>query len=169
MKIAVGSKNAVKVNAVKEVFEEKEFTLVSDNVSSDVSEQPFSDQETVQGAMNRAYNVLKSTEASIGIGLEGGVVETPQGIYLCNWGALTDGDITVTAGGARILLPDEFRTPLLEGVELGVLMDEYTKKIEVGKNEGAVGIFTNGRLKRKDMFVHIVELLRGQYEYKKNN
>lgn len=169
MKIAIGSKNAVKINAVKEVFVGKDYSFQSDNVSSGVSEQPFSDQETVEGAMNRSLNVLKSTDATIGIGLEGGVVDTPQGIYLCNWGALTDGEITVTAGGARILLPDEFRESLLNGIELGTLMDNYTKKTEVGKNEGAVGIFTNGRMNRKDMFVHIVEMLRGQYEYKKNN
>lgn len=169
MKIAIGSKNAVKINAVKEVFEGKNYSYTSVNVSSDVSEQPFSDQETIQGAINRSQNVLKNTDAEIGIGLEGGVVETVQGIYLCNWGALTDGEITVTAGGARILLPDEFRNPLLNGVELGTLMDDFTKKTEVGKNEGAVGIFTNGRMNRKDMFVHIVEMLLGQYEYKKNN
>lgn len=169
MKIAIGSKNVVKINAVKDIFVEKECTFVSENVSSDVSEQPFSDQETMQGAINRANNVLRETGATIGVGLEGGVVETPQGIFLCNWGALTDGNITVTAGGARILLPDEFQMPLLNGVELGTIMDSYAKKTDVGKNEGAIGIFTNGRMNRKDLFVHIVEMLRGQYEYQKNN
>ena len=41
-------------------------------MQSGVSPQPFSDEETIQGAINRARAAVKETGADIGIGLEGG-------------------------------------------------------------------------------------------------
>src|SRR5699024_8922648 len=49
--------------------------------------------------------------------------------------------------------------------ELGDMMDSYAHKQAVRNNEGAIGIFTNDLISRKDMFVHVVKLLRGQWEY----
>ncbi len=170
VKIAIGTTNKAKVNAIKEVcchYYHKEAIFSCEEVPSGVSPQPFSDQETMQGAMNRAVNAREQGKADIGIGLEGGVLEAPQGIFLCNWGALTDGQITVVASGARILLPEEFELPLMNGVELGKLMDEYTKRENIREHEGAIGIFTNGYVDRKEMFIHVTKLLLGQYEYKK--
>ena len=57
-------------------------------MSSEVSAQPLSDNETMTGAINRAKNALKSEDAQIGVGLEGGVVKTEHGYFLCNWGAI---------------------------------------------------------------------------------
>lgn len=45
-------------------------------------------------------------------------------------------------------------------------MDDYTQKENIRKHEGAVGVFTNGRVDRADMFSHVMRLLLGQYEYK---
>lgn len=69
----------------------------------------LSDEETMQGAINRAKRALEDGEAPIGIGLEGGVMKTEHGLFMCNWGALatSDGKVFV-AGGARITLPDDF-------------------------------------------------------------
>jgi len=44
-------------------------------------------------------------------------------------------------------------------------MDDYTRKKNIRHHEGAIGIFTNGKMLRKDMFAHVVILLRGQLEY----
>lgn len=169
MKIAIGTTNKAKVSAIQEAFQHFNAIFTCEDVPSQVSPQPFSDQETLQGAMNRAVNARKQGKADIGIGLEGGVLEAPQGIFLCNWGALTDGEITVVASGAKILLPEEFELPLINGVELGKIMNEFTKKENIRENEGAVGIFTNGYVDRKEMFVHVTKLLLGQYEYKKGH
>lgn len=85
---------------------------------------------------------------------------------LCNWGALAArGMEPIVAGGARIPLPEEIAVQLLNGAELGPVMDEYAKKQNVRKNEGAVGIFTNGQINRSEMFAHVMKLLAGQYEY----
>ena len=71
MLVAIGSTNSAKVNAVKNVAEKFGFSVVAQSVPSNVSNQPRSDAETIQGATNRARNVLEATKSDIGIGLEG--------------------------------------------------------------------------------------------------
>ena len=46
-------------------------------------------------------------------------------------------------------------------------MDDYAKMKNVRKHEGAIGIFTDGVINRVEMFTHIMNLLVGQYHYKK--
>jgi inosine/xanthosine triphosphatase len=169
MKVAVGSQNPAKINAVKAVFKETDYEIVSIDAESGVSDQPMSDEETIRGAVNRAIEAAEKGEAGVGIGLEGGVQQTPYGLMLCNWGALAvKGMEPIIAGGARIPLPDEVAQQLLAGSELGPVMDDYAKKQNVRKNEGAIGIFTNGQIDRSEMFTHVMKLLAGQYEYKRN-
>jgi inosine/xanthosine triphosphatase len=167
MKIIIGTKNPAKIAAVKSAFSGYEAEFMTVDVPSGVSEQPFSDEETIKGAVNRAIRALEAGEGDIGIGLEGGVQETSFGLCLCNWGALiTPNSLPIIAGGARILLPEEIAERLRSGEELGPVMEDYAQKADVRKNEGAVGIFTNGKIDRTSMFSHIMHLLIGQYEYK---
>lgn len=169
MRVAIGSKNPAKITAVQEVFKDEEYEIVAVNAESGVSEQPMSDEETIKGAINRAIEAAKKGETTIGIGLEGGVQQTPHGLMLCNWGALAvKGMKPIIAGGARLPLPEEVAAKLLAGAELGPVMDAYAKKQNVSKKEGAVGIFTNGQINRSEMFIHVMKLLAGQYEYQKS-
>jgi len=162
MKIIIGSKNPTKIKAVKDIFLNDE--VISLDVPSHVSVQPYSDEETMEGAINRAKQC--STDEAIGIGLEGGVMYIQNQLFLCNWGALVTPNHNVyTASGARIPLPDEIDVQLKAGFELGDLMDIYAMKKEVRNNEGAIGIFTNEQVSRHDMFAHVVKLLRGQWAY----
>lgn len=164
MKIVIGSKNPTKIQAVQAIFESDH--IVSLNAKSDVSAQPFTDEETRTGAINRAKQCARSGENLIGIGLEGGVMELENDLYLCNWGALaTSNNEVFTASGARIRLPKEIALELENGAELGDLMDDFAHKSSVRNNEGAIGIFTNELMTRKDMFSHVVTLLKGQWEY----
>ncbi|MDC3415801.1 DUF84 family protein [Aquibacillus salsiterrae] len=164
MQIFIGSKNPTKIKAVENEFPLFEIEAV--DVSSKVSLQPFSDEETLEGAINRAKECATLAKGAIGIGLEGGVTEMESGLFLCNWGALVDehGELYM-ASGARILLPNEVSSKLEKGIELGEIMDDYAKKKDVRKNEGAIGIFTNQLVGREEMFTHVMRLLRGQYEY----
>ncbi|RHW40785.1 DUF84 family protein [Neobacillus notoginsengisoli] len=171
MKIIIGSKNPAKVSAVKNAFQtDDSIEFIAMDIPSGVSAQPFSDEETIEGAINRAHAALEEGNGEIGIGLEGGVNATKHGLFLCNWGALVqEGFPPIIAGGARIPLPDEIAGKLLAGRELGPVMDDYTKKKDIRENEGAVGVFTNGQISRTEMFTHVTKLLAGQYEYRKNN
>lgn len=163
MNILIGSKNPAKIDAAGVVFIDDKVTGI--DVPSKVSAQPLTDEETREGAINRALQCVSEPSCDIGIGLEGGVMPVDGQLYVTNWGALAnrDGEV-VTAAGARIQLPQEFAAQLNQGQELGDLMDDYAKRKDVRKKEGAIGIFTNELISRKEMFVHVVKLLKGQYE-----
>src|SRR5690625_2896370 len=125
MNVMVGSKNPTKIQAVEDVF--TGYDVISIDVSSDVSRQPFSDEETRLCATNRAKQA--ATNDDLGIGLEGGVMYWGDELYLCNWGALVtrQGDI-FTASGGRTRLPKELDTQLQAGDGLGDIIDHTTRK-----------------------------------------
>ena len=168
MFIAIGTKNKAKTAAVEGVaaqyFKSCTFTHIS--VPSGVAEQPFSDAETRQGAINRAVHALEATGADVGFGLEGGVYELNGMMYCCNWGAvaLQDGTI-ISSSGASFVLPEEIAVKLRNGEELGPVMDVFTKTKDIRHHAGAIGIFTEGLVDRQAMFEHIVTLLIGQVFY----
>jgi inosine/xanthosine triphosphatase len=166
MKIGIGSSNPAKIKAADaflNYFENGELAVFSSD--SLVSAQPFSDDETKTGAINRAKDCVRQG-AAIGLGFEGGVMEMEDGMYLSNWGAVADeqGNI-LTAAGARILLPAPIVEGLRHGKELGQLMGEWTNDPEIRKKDGAIGVFTAGLLTRSEMFSHISTILLGQYVY----
>lgn len=166
MKIAIGTKNTAKVNAVQNrcitLLDNVEFIML--DVPSLVSAQPLGDAETLQGAKNRAIQACKEQNSDMAFGLEGGVKELDGQLYMCNWGALqTRSGQQYIAGGAQIPLPEEIADSLRTGGELGPLMDVYTNQIGIRYHEGAIGVFTHGIVKRAEMFEHIVNLLVGQY------
>lgn len=166
MQIVIGSKNKAKVKAVQSVFQNE--TVISLQVPSHVSTQPFSDEETRVGAMNRALECAKLYPTSYCIGLEGGVMYVGENLFLCNWGAFTTPDKNIfTASGARIALPDKITAELLAGKELGEVMDQFANKEEVGQKEGTIGILTNNEITRESMFAHVIHLLKGQWLYYK--
>lgn len=166
MKIAIGTKNQAKNKAVQNIcmslINQPEF--ISLDVSSNVSAQPFGDEETLQGAKNRALQACNEASVHMAFGLEGGVKELDGQLYICNWGVLhTKEGQQYIAGGAQLPLPQEVAHAVRNGEELGPVMERYTNQTGIRHNEGAVGIFTCNIVKRADMFEHIVKLLLGQY------
>jgi len=172
MLVSIGTKNKAKTaaitNIVNNYFEQLEY--INLDVPSNVSEQPRSDEETRQGAINRALNSLNKSGADFNFGLEGGVRIIEGKMYCCNWGALAlkDGSV-ITAAGALFLLPDRIANEILAGKELGPVMDAYTNEKGIRHNKGAIGVFTDNLVDRTEMFEHIVKLLIGQYLYTKNH
>ncbi|MTT32533.1 DUF84 family protein [Terrilactibacillus sp. BCM23-1] len=166
MLISIGTTNPAKLKAVESLiqFEKLEATCQSIETTSGVRAQPLSDEETRKGAIHRAKSALEISRSDISIGLEGGVTEHHGELYLCNWGALVDRQGHLfTASGAKIVLPTILADGIRQGHELGDLIDEFSKKHNVRKGAGTIGILTNGRLNRSDMFFHVLLLLYGQY------
>ena len=64
-----------------------------------------------------------------------------HGLFVCNWGAMAtkDGEIYI-AGGARIPLPEIVAERLLNGEELGPVMDDFTKKANISKKISEYGM-----------------------------
>lgn len=160
-KIIVGSLNPTKVEAVKEVFSHMKVEAIK--APSKVLAQPIGNEMTRVGAINRAQFSLENGEGMYGIGFEGGVLFISGQLYLCNWGALLtrNGDL-FTASGFNIPLPNSFTVPILAGEELGNLIEQYSNKIYSRSKEGAIGLFTNDLMVRKDIYLQIATLLKGQ-------
>ncbi|GEM05867.1 NTPase [Halolactibacillus miurensis] len=162
MEIVLGSKNKAKQQAVMEVF--KDAVIHTTDAPSDVSAQPFSDQETLTGAINRSIFSRNTLEHGIGIGLEGGIMEIKGQLYLTNWGALTDETHQIyVASGARVPIPSPIADALKPGIELGDVMEKYTQDHHIRHHQGAIGIFTDGLITRDKMFEHVLLQLKGQY------
>ena len=150
MYVAVGSENPTKIAAVERVLSDASHTAVP--VGSGVPEQPWGRDETVEGARNRAIGALDATDADYGVGIEGGVAErpTPGGLWLVMWAAVTDGTDTHFGAGPSIRLPDTVADRLHDGEELGPILDDELGREELGKQEGAIGVYTAGRVSRAD-------------------
>lgn len=155
LNIAVGSQNPTKQDAVKTAFSKMGFNIqiIGLDVPSGVSPQPMSDEETIQGAINRAQASLESGPFDYGIGLEGGLAKTAYGTFLCNWGAVINREGVVgIAGGLRIMLPDEVVAEIEKGFELGDVIDRWACGKDIKKKEGTIGILTLGQITRSQMF-----------------
>ncbi|MFC6717138.1 inosine/xanthosine triphosphatase [Natrialbaceae archaeon GCM10025810] len=147
MKVAVGSTNPVKVDAVERTLERFDPTVTPVAVDSGVPEQPWSIVETVTGAENRARRALERVDdAGYGVGLEGGVarLEGVPNLALIMWAAVTDGERIGRGSGPTIALPDAVATRLEDGAELGPVMDEYLGTTDVAETTGAIGVLTDG-------------------------
>lgn len=162
-KIYVGSTNNAKVKAVKDCL--PDFEVIPVKVNSNVSLQPMSDEETIQGALNRAKSLPND---GLQLGLEAGVQIHNKIMFLVNWGVLIDKDNVYYAGGTRIPLPDNVKNELLNGdKELSDVMEKVANEKDIRSKEGAIGYFTMNQVVRSDIFVHIVKLLYGQYLFNK--
>ncbi len=165
-KAYVGSLNKIKVGATTEVLSQYGYEVIGIDAPSQVSAQPMTDDETIEGATNRALGLPTD---GLRIGLEAGVMLHKDTLFLTNWGVLIDEDGNrIVAGGTRIALPDEVKKTLFEdGLELSDAMAKHYNTKDIKFKEGAIGYFSNSLVTRNDNFVHIIKLLYGRYLYMK--
>ena len=159
-RIAVGSKNPVKVAAARAVLTRlaPEITVESVAVPSGVPDQPFGDEETIRGAIERARAAREQLGADFGIGLEGGVVEMADGtMRTCAWAAVVSRNGRHGVGGSLAMpLPDCVATMIRGGTELGHAMDKLTGQPKTKHGAGAVGILTAGLVDRQAAYEVLV-------------
>lgn len=160
MKVIVGSTNPVKVGAAREVFEkiDPNVEIVSIAVESGVPHQPWGDEETRQGAINRAHAAMRDG-ADYAVGFEGGVVETEHGIMTCAWCAVINAAEKCGLGGSvNMMLPPKVQDALRHGAELGPAMDDLVGESNTKQGSGAAGILTDGLTDRKMEYEHMLAL-----------
>lgn len=164
MHVAVGSENPVKVAAVERCLPDAETVAV--DVDSGVAEQPRGREETVEGARNRAAAALAATDATLGVGIEGGVSERspPEGLWLIMWAAVTDGERTEYGAGPALRLPADLAERVRGGEELGPVLGDRLDRTAVNEQEGAVGVFTGGTLTRAEALAAAVACALGPFE-----
>ena len=160
MKVLVGSKNPVKINSVKEAFSKyfQNNEVLGINVNSGVSIQPVN-EETFNGAQNRITALFKiNTEenhnADYFVGIEGGIIQVNNTWFGFGCMCIADKNHRFGYGTSPFFeLPDSIIKELLNGKELGDVMDEITGKYNTKQKEGAIGFFTNGIMHRTDLYI----------------
>ncbi len=156
--VHVGSTNPVKLAAVRETFQgydaAAELTIVGREVSSGVSDQPVSLDETIRGAINRARNAFHGCDLSVG--LEDGLVAVPytqsgyMNICAC---VIFDGRREFLGLSSAFEYPVEVvRLIIEEGLDVTRAFRQtgLSDNPTLGSAEGAIGILTKGRLTRTD-------------------
>lgn len=150
--INVGSRNPVKINAVKNVFSNyiKNFRINGIEVGSGVKSQPTSREEIMKGAFNRAINALG--EGDYGIGIEAGVIFYEKfDIFIdVQYCFIVDCQGRVSFGhGSGFAYPQSFNEEIRKGREVGEIMAEVSGIENIGKSIGAIGYLTRGVLSRE--------------------
>ncbi|MBI3334958.1 MAG: inosine/xanthosine triphosphatase [Candidatus Portnoybacteria bacterium] len=158
MIINVGSTNKAKVEAVKEVIRYYDFLrdakVRAVEVSSNVSHQPISIEETVKGATSRAKNAWETCDLSFGI--ESGLMKVPytktgyMDVCVC---AIYDGKEYHLGLSSAFEYPKELTRLIFdEGINATQAAHKIglTKNPRIGSGKGIIGILTKGRLTRKE-------------------
>ncbi len=149
--IAVGSLNPVKIEAVRNVMERiyGSVRIFAVDSKSGVPEQPFED-ETVQGAINRAKGAIGDHKMAVGI--EAGVFERYDGLYDVQHCAVIDSDGKITIGmGSGFRYPDKVAELVRNGKTVGEAMKEIYSGKDIGREQGAIGILSKGLLDRREL------------------
>ena len=159
MKIAVGSRNPVKIAAARNVLLKiyPGAEIISVEVDSKVSSHPLTDAEAIAGARERAQQARKITGSDLGVGLEGSTVDIDGKHMTAGWAAVFDGTRFHIGGGGHLLLPPAVdRKIRRENKELGTAMDELTGEINTKQKMGAIGILTKGLSSREKAYEYIL-------------
>ncbi|KAL9643394.1 hypothetical protein ABK040_010011 [Willaertia magna] len=159
MRVVVTSGNPVKINCVKDafnqVFPNSSFTFESISVPSGVSNQPMTSKETLQGALNRIENGIKKLnedealsndeEELFFVGIEGGVEEDEnEELEAFAWVAVKEikTNTISKAKTSTFYLPKPIVVLIKQGKELGEADDIVFKKNNSKQETGAVGLLT---------------------------
>lgn len=136
LKIAIGTTYLQKIEYLKEVLQDigVEANIIPTKVKSGVSDQPMTEEETFQGSMNRAKEVLKeNADADFGLGIEVGYHQNKQKNYemFCCTTIVDKDNVIQSCFSSRFLLPEFHQNVLKEGKYLG----EYVREYKEGLNE----------------------------------
>lgn len=158
MRVVVASVNPAKLRAVDDAFRQQfpqqQIELVSVTVPSGVADQPRSDDETRQGARNRARRACEAEpDAAFWVGLEGGIADFDDQLSAFAWMAVQGpgGDIS-EARSVTLPLPPAVKKLVDEGMELGEANDHVFATVNSKQKGGAYGLLTDGRYTREGIY-----------------
>ena len=161
--VAIASTNPVKIqatlNGLRRMFPGEAFRGESVDVPSGVGAQPMSDDETLQGALNRARGARDIAPSSdFGVGLEAGCAWIAGSLYLFAWVVVIGGDQIGRARTATLPLPAELSDLIAQKVELGEANDRVFGRVNSKRHSGSVGILTHEVIDRTAYLEHAVVL-----------
>ncbi|WP_299695706.1 inosine/xanthosine triphosphatase [uncultured Vibrio sp.] len=151
--VVIASLNPAKINAVKSAFlsafPDSEFDFTYINVPSGVADQPMSNDETYQGAINRVSNAAQAQpNADFYVGLEAGI----EGNVTFAWMVIEANGQRGESRSASLMLPPAVLAKLQYANELGDVMDEVFGTENIKQRGGAIGLLTHNQLSRSSVY-----------------
>jgi len=131
-------------------------------VPSGVPHQPWGQEETWKGALERARAVReRHPKAAYSVGIEGGVDDVAGALQAFAWVAVlatgkTGSSRTGRARTGVFELPVEVAELVREGLELGDADDRVFGRSGSKRNTGSIGLLTNGALDRTEYYAQAV-------------
>jgi inosine/xanthosine triphosphatase len=159
MLVLVGSQNPIKIESVKDAFEKyyPNVTVQGVEVSSGVPDQPVN-EDTFNGAKNRAdalylINKANMLGAQYFVGIEGGIINIFGKWFSLGCICILDDKGKIGFGTSpHFSLPQNIIDKLLQGIELGTVIDEITDQHNSKQKSGAIGHLTKEVITRKDLY-----------------
>jgi len=158
MNINIGTRNPVKIEAVREAIRDyimmRGSHIKAVDVQSGVHKQPKTLEETINGAMNRAKSAF--SECTYSFGIESGMMQVPHtksgymDVTVC---AIFDGKRYHLGMSSCFEYPYEVTRRLFSNgadVNEAAIEAGFTDKKAIGTSEGMIGLLTKGRLNRKE-------------------
>ncbi|MGK9172492.1 inosine/xanthosine triphosphatase [Yokenella regensburgei] len=157
--VVAATTNPAKIRAIlhafNEIYGEDSCEIESVDVDSGVPEQPLGNEETRLGARNRVNNArLARPDATFWVAIEAGIDEGST----FSWVVIEKGDQRGEARSATLPLPEVILEKVRAGEALGPAMSHFTGIDEIGRKEGAIGVFTAGKLTRASVYHQAVIL-----------
>ena len=157
--VVCATTNPAKIQAIlqafHEIFGEGSCHIESVAVESGVPEQPFGSEETRAGARNRVANArIAQPEADFWVAIEAGIDEGST----FSWVVIESRQQRGEARSATLPLPEAILAQVRAGEALGPVMSQHTGIDQIGRKEGAIGVFTAGKLTRSSVYHQAVVL-----------
>lgn len=163
MQLIIASKNPVKIQATvkgfQAMFPEEQIAVAAVSVPSGVSDQPMSDEETFEGARNRALGAKKEyPDADFWIGIEGGLEAREQEHQAFAWVYILSHKQMGSSRTASFALPPPISRLIDQGMELGEADDQVFGSHNSKQKNGAVGLLSGNVIVRESLYVPAVSL-----------
>jgi inosine/xanthosine triphosphatase len=161
--IIVASQNPVKLQAVmmgfEQFFTDEEYSVQGVAVPSGVDDQPFTHEETLQGAVNRVEQAQqKAVEADYWVGIEGGVEDVNGELHAFAWIVVRSASLQGKGCTGTFVLPPRVAELVHGGMELGDADDVVFQRSNSKQENGAVGLLTGDVITRASLYAHAVVL-----------
>jgi inosine/xanthosine triphosphatase len=135
------------------MFPGAEFQIQGRSAPSGVSDQPTSDEETLQGAHNRARGVASShPEADYWVGVEGGIQDHGNEMLAFAWVVVLSTGQSGRGRTGAFYLPQAIADLVRQGMELGQADDIVFGQENSKQANGAVGLLTGDVIDRAKLY-----------------
>ena len=157
MKALIGTTNPGKIEGAKEALEVfyKDVEVTGYKASSNVGDQPVN-EETLDGARNRALNVMayakaNNIDAEFFMGIESGIINLYDNWFIANAAVIIDKDGYESIGYGPIFpVPKKYVKEIIE-TDFGHVAEKIFNQSNLGQSVGGVNGLTNHSISRIDI------------------